>query len=499
MSRVFEDFTSQPMPSRKVCLAGVEAAEVYVLLLGPNYGHPMPDTGVAPTEEEFTVARRRGMPTIVFKKNNVVPDERQKAFIKQVGDYQQGRFWKAFNSTDDLGIAVLDALRELGQQAVPLRYDPITNAVAVRWRADRRPPVGNSRSFDIHEPRLELHLATAGAPVVPVGALESRARHLGKIGRDLDLFPDSAALTIDSDTSGAWALAQLADDHRGGAVNGLRRGGPRGIALDRSGSVLVFETLKRDWLGSLVDQPYLTDRLVQLIHVAATVLSAEAPTVVPAAAIDPIGQVMEGDPSELGRRSSGSMRMTQNEPVRTEPDFQIDMRALPSGVRELASELSARLIAGCARDGGSRSLSVTMRVHDCPECGERRGHIGAERLGPATDRAKASSVDAKALEVSAYWCTCRAAYGRTCRRQRGAARYGGAVVVVVREGADGSDVAVDPGGAGLWSRRGLLAAAGADLRRGAVAFLRAARLGGRCRVRAVGPGPPSPVHLCRRP
>ncbi len=60
--RRFEDFTAQPSSSRDACLAGVEAAEVYLLLLGRHYSEPLPDTGKAPTAEEFTIAKRRGIP-----------------------------------------------------------------------------------------------------------------------------------------------------------------------------------------------------------------------------------------------------------------------------------------------------------------------------------------------------------------------------------------------------------------------------------------------------
>jgi hypothetical protein len=44
-ARRFEDFSAQPSPSRDACLAGVEAADVYLLLLGERFGEPLPDTG----------------------------------------------------------------------------------------------------------------------------------------------------------------------------------------------------------------------------------------------------------------------------------------------------------------------------------------------------------------------------------------------------------------------------------------------------------------------
>ncbi|MGH3304538.1 MAG: DUF4062 domain-containing protein, partial [Streptosporangiaceae bacterium] len=55
----FEDFVSQDRSSRDACLAGVDGCDVYILLLGPRYGEPLPDSGMAPTEEEFTAASRQ--------------------------------------------------------------------------------------------------------------------------------------------------------------------------------------------------------------------------------------------------------------------------------------------------------------------------------------------------------------------------------------------------------------------------------------------------------
>ncbi len=64
--RRFEDYTVKPVPSREACLEGLEGAQAYVLLLGATYGDPLPDTGKAPTEEEFTVAKRRGDRSVSF-------------------------------------------------------------------------------------------------------------------------------------------------------------------------------------------------------------------------------------------------------------------------------------------------------------------------------------------------------------------------------------------------------------------------------------------------
>ena len=55
----FEDFTAQPVPSREACLAGVAAADAYVLLLGPHYGTTFPDTGRSATHEEYIAAQTK--------------------------------------------------------------------------------------------------------------------------------------------------------------------------------------------------------------------------------------------------------------------------------------------------------------------------------------------------------------------------------------------------------------------------------------------------------
>lgn len=73
----FEDFTAQPVPSREACLEGARAADVYLLLLGPYYGDPLPETGRSPTDEEHVAALTKGIPRLVFVKQGSVLEPRQ--------------------------------------------------------------------------------------------------------------------------------------------------------------------------------------------------------------------------------------------------------------------------------------------------------------------------------------------------------------------------------------------------------------------------------------
>jgi hypothetical protein len=125
--RRFEDFTVRPVPSRDACLTGLQEAEVYLLLLAKAYGEPMLHTGAAPRRRRHARVSVRDADRGV-NKDGVTPEALQEEFIKRVGDYQQGRFWNIFNGTSDLGVAALAALRELGQQALPLRYEPVGQA-----------------------------------------------------------------------------------------------------------------------------------------------------------------------------------------------------------------------------------------------------------------------------------------------------------------------------------------------------------------------------------
>lgn len=93
----FEDFEAQDRSCREACLAGVDAADVYVLLLGPRYGTPFPDTGLSPTAEEFRRARQRRIPILVFNKTVDGDDEpAQVDFKGEVGHYVNGRLWRSF-------------------------------------------------------------------------------------------------------------------------------------------------------------------------------------------------------------------------------------------------------------------------------------------------------------------------------------------------------------------------------------------------------------------
>jgi len=165
----FEDFGAQDLTSRGACLGGVQDADVYILILGAEYGMEMGDSGVAATEEEFNVAMERGIPILVFVKAGITPEPAQQAFMGRVGNYQEGRFWAEFADNAQLGIRVTKALIEQHVPAPPFQQLALTRQVDVPWRSEQS---SIPATRDSHTPVVEVHVAPIEpTPLRPVAAL----------------------------------------------------------------------------------------------------------------------------------------------------------------------------------------------------------------------------------------------------------------------------------------------------------------------------------------
>jgi len=136
----FEDFGAQAQPSREACLRGVAAADVYLLLLGPAYGHVFPETQQSPTHDEWVAAVAAGMPRLVFRKTGVALEPEQEAFARQVGDYGTGVFYAEFAGPVDLQAKVAQALASLAAQPSELTYGALPDTVTVTWKDDWEQP-----------------------------------------------------------------------------------------------------------------------------------------------------------------------------------------------------------------------------------------------------------------------------------------------------------------------------------------------------------------------
>ena len=328
--RRFEDYTAQPVPSRQACLDGVRDADVYVLVLGDIYGDPLPDTGLAPTEEEFAAARTRGIPMLVFVKRGGSPDDEQQAFIAKVSGYVDGRFRKGFVDVGELLAAVAGSIRDVENRPVSLTWTDLTANVAVPWR-DTVSTVSRLQGTD-----LEIYLV----PVGPVSRLLATVlaglpERLGRAGRDGGLFGQGEALMMYSTDDQAIAGAE---EHARATNAGIRVGADR--------SITTWEQLASDGMGAIVDEQDLAERIAKALRIAGDLALIGTDQVALAAGLRIGTMTTIGSVADLGHRTSaqpigfgGGDKM-----ARVGARDSVPAAALASAAAEIASELAKRLM-----------------------------------------------------------------------------------------------------------------------------------------------------------
>lgn len=326
--RRFEDYTAQPVPSREACLRGVEEADAYLLLLGPFYGTPLADTGKAPTEEEFTVAKRRGIPILSFRQVGNPPEPAQAEFISRVDDYRTGLFRVAFGTTSELLVAVAKGLGEVAKAPTPLIWRPLTQPVTVPWDASRG---GRQISYGT---TLDVHVIPLDGASLSAVALTSLPNRLARVGRDNGLFGEDRALDLGIDEDAAHAFSR--SDGRLSFA---------GLRVSRRSTVSVSVQLPSDTLGVILDPTDIAARIAVALGVASELNLATGDGTV-AVALHGLQMVTEGSTAELGRRSTASLTGFggQSESALLEPSDQIPLAALGLGRQEIATEMATRLI-----------------------------------------------------------------------------------------------------------------------------------------------------------
>jgi hypothetical protein len=110
--------------------------------------------------------------------------------------------------------------------------------------------------------------------------------------------------------------------------------------------VSAFEALPTDFMGALVNQAELQRRLARLLTLAAGALPTGTTEVAPAASLAPLDRVFEGDPSKVGGRHQGTMRMTTGAAAVMNPTATVSVRAVMDHSGDVAAEMAAELIDG---------------------------------------------------------------------------------------------------------------------------------------------------------
>ncbi|MBM4063065.1 MAG: DUF4062 domain-containing protein, partial [Planctomycetes bacterium] len=144
---LFEDLPAKGRRADEVYLAEIDRAQVYVALLGDEYGS-VDETGRSPTEREFDRATARGKPRFVFVKGQDDARRHPKmvAFVRKVGAQVIRR---RFEGVAELTAAVYASLVDHLEQTGDIRTRPFdaaacldattedVSAEKVRWFLDR--------------------------------------------------------------------------------------------------------------------------------------------------------------------------------------------------------------------------------------------------------------------------------------------------------------------------------------------------------------------------
>lgn len=338
----FEDFSAQTVPSREACLEGVNSSDVYLLLVGPNYGHVFEDTGQSATHDEWMAATAAGIPRVVYRKSGVELDVDQAAFAAMIEDYGAGVFRDSFRSTAELQIKVAGKIREFAEFSGPLSFTPITEPPVIQWRSQFALP---AQGQQFSQAMLEVH-------VLPSPAVPLSARALAEVGdalvgrmRRSGLVDERAGLDTHSVEDGIYLL--LGDDARGG-WNSSVEGRTLGLRIGKSGQVSAWASLPRDGLGAILDPAQLPVQIAGLLRLIGHTQAILSPYIAIAACIGPVKTLSIGSISDMPRSSAQFLLMSE-QPLQSVPDELAAFSALDVGAPEVGSMVSRRLIVAFHR------------------------------------------------------------------------------------------------------------------------------------------------------
>ena len=106
-----EDFEARSYSSDVACLSEVESSDVYVLIMGADYGNLTAER-ISVTHKEYLTARKLDKPILAFIQD-CEKEETQLLFQREVEDYQTGVFRANFFDPNDLKDELIKGLRKL--------------------------------------------------------------------------------------------------------------------------------------------------------------------------------------------------------------------------------------------------------------------------------------------------------------------------------------------------------------------------------------------------
>ncbi|MER7854204.1 5'-methylthioadenosine/S-adenosylhomocysteine nucleosidase [Streptomyces bacillaris] len=208
-----------------------------------------------------------------------------------------------------------------------LVWQPLEQPAAVSWHKDLIPTSVYTSSASL----LELHLVPV--PVtgrVPAVRMQQLTVELADLGRAEGLF--TSLENVQAYDSADVALVAAKD----------RNGRSSGIAITRSGQRSVWETLPKPGLTYVLDEEHARDRFSILLKLLDSVAGPAVSSYAPAAAIENTRLVTVERLSEVDPRSA--MFRVTDAPIEVQPEEAVGAEMISGRNRELAEELTARLI-----------------------------------------------------------------------------------------------------------------------------------------------------------
>jgi hypothetical protein len=339
----FEDFTAKPVPSRQACLDALESCDLYLLLLGPHYGHVFPESGQSATHDEWADATRIGLPRYVFRKAGIDLDEHQMAFVESLGDYGSGRFYSTFKDAAALQSAVAAVLREAESAPTSLSYRPLAEAVTLHWGKDRTQPGGFSNS---DRPQLEIHVVPLDSASLSRRVLEQVSEGLPIRIRSSGLVTPTEALDVSPSSTATKVSVPAAPQTRWGEAY---PGSLTSVTVHQDGAIVVVFRLPGDQMGSILDPQDVTARTTTALRLAGQLDVSNASELAIGIGLTSGSMVSLGTVTGVAR-NSGPLN-TNSDPIHVEPDEGISRAALDRGADEVASSLGRALIREFGNQG----------------------------------------------------------------------------------------------------------------------------------------------------
>ncbi len=101
----------------------------------------------------------------------------------------------------------------------------------------------------------------------------------------------------------------------------------------------AFTSLPTDIFGAIIERAGLQKKIASMLGPHA----GPADDLALAVGLSPAEKVREGNPADVGTRTSGSMTTRSGLSIRTNPDFTVSRASLTTSTGDLAAELATRL------------------------------------------------------------------------------------------------------------------------------------------------------------